>query len=103
MAEEVSDPALKVPKAISLCVPVGGTAGLFFVIPICVTLPPLDDIAGAPVSQALPYIFNVVMGSPGGALGLVFLVLGVVMFCMCKFHPENFVALKESYFTSSIL
>jgi amino acid transporter len=33
MAEEVSDPAVKVPKAIALCVPVGGIAGLFFIIP----------------------------------------------------------------------
>jgi amino acid transporter len=29
MAEECSDPAVKVPKAISLCVPIGGIAGLF--------------------------------------------------------------------------
>jgi len=34
MAEEVADPAVKVPKAIALCVPVGGIAGLFFIIPI---------------------------------------------------------------------
>lgn len=81
MAEEVEDPAIKVPKAMSLCVPVGGLAGLFFIIPICVTLPPLDDVLGAPYYQALPYIFHVVMGSPGGGLALTFLVLGVTMFC----------------------
>lgn len=81
MAEEVADPAVKVPKAMSLCVPVGGIAGLFFIIPICVTMPPLADVIGAPVSQALPYIFHTVMGSPGGGLGLTFLVLGVTMFC----------------------
>jgi amino acid transporter len=99
MAEEVADPAVKVPRAMSLCVPVGGIAGLFFIIPICVTLPPLEDIITAPAGQAIPYIFNVVMvlfpstpcsfristnnkqGSPGGGLGLVFLVLGVTMFC----------------------
>jgi amino acid transporter len=81
MAEEVSDPAVKVPKAMSLCVPVGGFAGLFFIIPICVTMPPLADVADAPVFQALPYIFHIVMGSPGGGLGLTFLVLGVTMFC----------------------
>lgn len=48
MAEEVDHPATKVPTAISLCVPVGGIAGLFFIIPICVTLPPLKDIIAAP-------------------------------------------------------
>lgn len=81
MAEEVADPAIKVPKAMSLCVPVGGLAGLFFIIPICATLPPLENILGAPSGQALPYIFHIVMGSPGGGLGLTFLVLGVTMFC----------------------
>jgi len=81
MAEEVSDPSIKVPRAISLCVPVGGFAGLFFILPICFTLPPLEDILLAPNAQALPYIFNVVMGSPGGGLGLIFLVLAITMFC----------------------
>ncbi len=31
MAEECEDPTVKLPKAISLCVPIGGIAGLFFV------------------------------------------------------------------------
>ena len=81
MAEEVADPEIKVPSAISLCIPVGGIAGLFFVIPICATLPPLPDILLAPQAQALPYIFHVVTGTPGGGLGLMFLVLAITMFC----------------------
>jgi amino acid transporter len=70
-----------VPNAISLCVPVGGIAGLFFIIPICVTMPPLADVITAPGAQALPYIFRVVMGAPGGALGLMFLVLVLTLGC----------------------
>ncbi|KAI1918965.1 hypothetical protein LOZ12_004454 [Ophidiomyces ophidiicola] len=82
MAEEVPNPAIIVPRAISLCVPVGGFAGLFFILPICFTLPPLEDIIkNSPGGQALPYIFGVVMKSPGGALGLMFLVLMVTLFC----------------------
>jgi amino acid transporter len=81
MAEECSNAVVKVPQAISLCVPVGGIAGLFFIIPICVTLPPLEDIILAPAAQALPYIFQQVMGSPGGGLGLIFLVLAITLFC----------------------
>lgn len=81
MAEECSNAVVKVPQAISLCVPVGGIAGLFFIIPICVTLPPLEDILLAPAGQALPYIFQQVMGSPGGGLGLIFLVLAITLFC----------------------
>ena len=81
MAEEVADPTIKVPRAISLCVPVGGFAGLFFILPICATLPPLADVSAAPGAQALPYIFHTVMGTPGGGLGLMFLVLVITMFC----------------------
>ncbi|KAG9229843.1 amino acid/polyamine transporter I [Amylocarpus encephaloides] len=81
MAEEVSNPATIVPKAIALSVPVGGTAGLFFILPICATMPALEDIILAPSGQALPYIFHTVMGTPGGGLGLTFLVLGVTAFC----------------------
>ncbi|KAK0744916.1 amino acid/polyamine transporter I [Apiosordaria backusii] len=81
MAEECDDPAVKLPKAIALCVPVGGIAGLFFIIPICATMPALEDILQAPVAQALPYIFAAVMGSPGGGLGLSILILIITFFC----------------------
>ncbi|KAI1853984.1 hypothetical protein JX266_001125 [Neoarthrinium moseri] len=82
MAEECGDPTVKLPKAISLCVPVGGIAGLFFIIPICATMPALSDIiANSPVSQALPYIFSAVMGTPGGGVGLTVLVLIITLFC----------------------
>ncbi|KAH8682537.1 amino acid/polyamine transporter I [Xylariales sp. PMI_506] len=81
MAEECGDPTIKLPKALSLCVPVGGIAGLFFIIPICATMPALSDILEAPVAQALPYIYGVVMGSPAGGLGLTVLVLIITLFC----------------------
>lgn len=81
MAEECDNPTTKLPKAIALCVPVGGIAGLFFIIPICATMPALTDILGAPVGQALPYIFGAVMGTPGGGLALTFLILIITLFC----------------------
>ncbi|KAI0131893.1 amino acid/polyamine transporter I [Xylariales sp. AK1849] len=82
MAEECGDPTVKLPKALALCVPVGGIAGLFFVIPICATMPALGDIiSNAPLQQALPYIYLRVMGSPGGALALTVLVLVITLFC----------------------
>lgn len=52
-----------------------------FILPICFTLPPLEDILNAPAAQGLPYTFHVVMGSPGGGLALMFFVLGVGLFC----------------------
>ena len=82
MSEEVSNPEIKMPRAISLCVPVGGIAGLFYIIPICAVMPPLQDIIdNAPVAQAMPYIFHQAMGTAAGGIGLTFLVLAITMFC----------------------
>ncbi|KAF9890411.1 hypothetical protein FE257_006079 [Aspergillus nanangensis] len=81
MAEEVHAPDIKVPQAMALCIPIGGVAGLFYVIPLCVTLPALVDITQAPSGQAIPYIFQEVMGTGAGAAGLVALVLMVGFFC----------------------
>lgn len=81
MAEECADPTVKVPKAISLCIPVGGFWGLLFILPICFTMPALEDIIESPAGQALPYIFHRVMGSPGGGLALIFLVMVITVFC----------------------
>ncbi|KAI5864440.1 amino acid transporter [Durotheca rogersii] len=81
MAEECGDPTVKLPNAISLCVPVGGIAGLFFIIPLCATLPALPEILEAPVGQALPYVFGRVMGTPAGGLALTVLVLVITLFC----------------------
>ncbi|KAG9638483.1 amino acid transporter, partial [Aureobasidium melanogenum] len=81
MAEECDNPSVKVPRAIAWCVPVGGIAGLFFIVPICVLLPNLADIINAPAAQALPFIFHKIMGTPGGGLGLTFLVLLITLFC----------------------
>lgn len=44
-------------------------------------MPPLEDVIQAPSAQALPYIFNRVMGGPNGAIGLMFLVLVITLFC----------------------
>ncbi|KAK9446083.1 Amino acid/polyamine transporter I [Metarhizium brunneum] len=81
MAEEVADPARDVPTALSLVVPISGVAGLFFILPICFTMPPLQDILNAPQAQAMPYVFHTVMGTPGGGLALMFFLLGVAVFC----------------------
>lgn len=49
---------------------------------MCATLPDLSDIiANSPVSQALPYIYGQVMGSPGGGFALTFLVIIITVFC----------------------
>lgn len=81
MAEECRNAQVDLPKALSLCVPISTVAGLFFIIPICATLPPLQDILNAPAAQGLPYVFHTVMGSPGGGLALMFFILIIAVFC----------------------
>jgi amino acid transporter len=51
------------------------------VIPICATLPDLEDILEAPLGQAIPYIFLQVFGSQAGALALTILVLIITLLC----------------------
>lgn len=81
MAEETKDADIKLPKAIALAVPTAGIAGLFFIIPICATLPPLQDIIeNSGSGQALPYIFSQVVGSPGCGVALTALVLIIACF-----------------------
>ncbi|RAL09302.1 putative amino acid permease [Aspergillus homomorphus CBS 101889] len=80
MAEECVAPARTVPQVLSLHIPVGGLAGLLFILPICFTLPALEDILNAPAGQALPYIFHRVMGTPGGGLALTIPVLILAFF-----------------------
>ncbi|SMQ49321.1 unnamed protein product [Zymoseptoria tritici ST99CH_1A5] len=81
MAEEVNEPERTIPKALCYGIPLSAITGLFYILPICFTLPPLQDVLNAPAAQGLPYIFHTVMGSPGGGLGLMFTVLGVAAFC----------------------
>ncbi|RFN47559.1 hypothetical protein FIE12Z_8182 [Fusarium flagelliforme] len=81
MAEECGDATIRLPRALALCVPVGCIAGLFFIIPICATLPPLEDLLAAPLGQVLPMIFYRVMGTKAGGIALTALVLIVTLFC----------------------
>lgn len=75
MAEECDRAAVKVPAAMSLCIPIAGLAGFLFILPICVTMPPLEDILRAPFGQVMPYIFHQVTGSTACALALLLLIL----------------------------
>jgi len=81
MTEECAQPEIEVSRAIALCIPFGGLASLLFVLPLCFTLPPLEDILNAPYGQALPYIIYSIMGSKTGALILMIMILFVTLFC----------------------
>ncbi|KAJ6780810.1 hypothetical protein PWT90_04576 [Aphanocladium album] len=81
MAEECEAPEVQVPRAMTLCMPLGGVAALLFVLPLCFTLPPQADLLAAPYGQALPYVLLRVLGSRAGAAAVMALVLGVALFC----------------------
>ncbi|KAG9196825.1 hypothetical protein G6514_003947 [Epicoccum nigrum] len=81
MTEECAKPEVEVSRAMVLCVLFGGLAGFLFVIPLCATLPPLDNILAAPYGQALPYVLNLIMGSKAGSLILMVMILFVALFC----------------------
>ncbi|PKS12479.1 hypothetical protein jhhlp_000685 [Lomentospora prolificans] len=81
MAEECDNPAITVPRAISLAVPCEGIAGLLFLLPICFTIPPLEEIVDAPYGQVMPVIFERVMGTKAGAMGLLSLIIVLTMCC----------------------
>lgn len=81
MSEECLDPQMEVPRAITLVMPMGGLAALFFILPICFTLPPLEQVLQAPYGQAMPYVLKLVLGSRGGALVVMIAILLVALFC----------------------
>ncbi|KAF2850215.1 amino acid transporter [Plenodomus tracheiphilus IPT5] len=81
MTEECAQAELEVSRAIALCIPFGGLASLLFVLPLCFTLPPLEEILNAPYGQALPYVLHLIMGSETGALMLMIMILFVTLFC----------------------
>jgi amino acid transporter len=81
MTEECARPEVEVSRAIAFCIPFGGLASLLFVLPLCFTLPPLEEILNAPYGQALPYTLNLIMGSQTGALILMTMILFVTLFC----------------------
>ncbi|RSL46525.1 hypothetical protein CEP54_013800 [Fusarium duplospermum] len=109
MAEQTAQPAVKVPRAISLAVPVEFISGLLFILPICFTMPPLEELITATYGQALPTLFRSVIGSDAGAFGLLFLVLVLTMCCSfsittassrvtCAFARDNAIPLSRLWY-----
>ncbi|KAL2006030.1 hypothetical protein VTN00DRAFT_9684 [Thermoascus crustaceus] len=80
MCEEVQNPHREVPKAIVLSVAIAGITGLLYLIPILFVLPPVDLLLGVANGQPIGLLFKTVTGSAGGGFGLLFLILGILMF-----------------------
>jgi amino acid transporter len=80
MCEEVQNPHLEVPRAIFLSVVAAGVTGLIYLIPIMFTLPPVDILLAVANGQPIGLLFKIVTGSAGGGFGLLFLILGIMLF-----------------------
>ncbi|KAI2987655.1 hypothetical protein CBS147344_4594 [Aspergillus niger] len=80
MCEEVQNPHREVPKAIVLSVVAAGITGLVYLIPIMFVLPPVETLLAVASGQPIGLIFKTATGSAGGGFGLLFLVLGILVF-----------------------
>lgn len=80
MCEEVQNPHREVPKAIVLSVVAAGITGLLFLIPMLFVLPNVAALRNVASGQPVGLIFKEVTGSAGGGFGLLFLILGIMIF-----------------------
>ncbi|EKD05592.1 hypothetical protein A1Q2_00082 [Trichosporon asahii var. asahii CBS 8904] len=82
LCEEVHNPRHEVPRAMVLSVVAAAITGIVYLLPILFVLRDTDElleIAGAGL-QPMPTLYKKVMGTPGGALGLLFIILGIWFF-----------------------
>lgn len=80
MCEEVQNPHREVPRAIVLSVVAAGITGLTYLIPVLFVLPSIKRLLNVASGQPIGLVFKEVTGSPGGGFGLLFLLLGIMMF-----------------------
>ena len=80
MCEEVQNPHREVPKAIVLSVVAAGITGLLYLIPILFVMPSVQMLRDVASGQPVALLFKTVTGSAGGGFGLLFLVLGIMIF-----------------------
>jgi amino acid transporter len=81
MCEEVQDPANQVPKAMVGTIVLNTIAGLFFLIPLVFVLPDQAMLVALASGQPVPVIIKNAVGSSGGAIGLLFPLLVLALFC----------------------
>ncbi|KAK7026424.1 hypothetical protein VNI00_015659 [Paramarasmius palmivorus] len=81
MAEEVHDPSVDLPRAMTWQVPIGMLTGIIFLLPILFTLPDIGTLLEVPGGQPLGVMYTLIMGSRGGGFGMWFIIFGVGIFC----------------------
>ena len=90
MAEEVHNPSVQLPIALSWSIPIGFVMGVIFLLPILFTLPDVPTLLAGTWGDSLPFLlysrffiytvssgqpigvlFELIMGSKGGGFGMV--------------------------------
>ncbi|KAF4119937.1 to GABA permease GabA [Geosmithia morbida] len=80
MCEEVQSPEREVPRAMVLSVFAAGVTGVIYLIPVLFVLPDVTMLLNVANSQPIGLLFKTVTGSASGGFGLLFLILGILMF-----------------------
>ncbi|KAF8651062.1 hypothetical protein AX16_004925 [Volvariella volvacea WC 439] len=81
MAEEVHDPSIQVPQAMTWSIPIGAIMGLVYLLPIVFTLPDVETLLAVASGQPIGVMFELIMGSKSGGFGLTFIILIIGVFC----------------------
>jgi hypothetical protein len=88
MAEEVHNPSVQLPIALSWSIPIGFVTGVIFLLPILFTLPDIPTLLAGeltvevilslcsknvivPGGQPIGILFELIMGSKSGGFGMV--------------------------------
>jgi len=80
MCEEVQNPAREVPKAMVMSVAGAAVTGVVYLIPILFVLPDVQYLLNVASGQPIGLVFKHATGSAGGGFGLLFLILGILLF-----------------------
>ncbi|PWW76734.1 amino acid transporter [Tuber magnatum] len=80
MCEEVQQPQREVPRAMVLSVAAAGVTGVVYLVPILFVLPDVKPLLEVTNGQPIGLLFKTVTGSASGGVGLLFLILGILLF-----------------------
>ena len=80
MCEEVQNPAREVPKAMVMSVAAAALTGVLYLVPVLFVLPDIKALLNTASGQPIGLVFKSATGSAGGGFGLLFLILGILIF-----------------------
>lgn len=90
MTEEVKDPAINVPRAMSYTMmPFSLIMAWMYILPLTFTMPPSEVLLEAPGGIILPYAYKLIVGNDAGAVLLMFGLLYIGFNCLPCRHQRH--------------